>query len=267
LGVSPSWVDRIASKLAPQDHIVRSFRLHRARGTDRMTYLPELLKALSQVVKQGRPSSQASRSPAMRHSRLVVPAISRLRIIDNSLVNVEGISPRNIIKVQEFDSPLLSNPALRRTRLPVLVEQIPTGVRVTAGARTPAQMVTPARRHRGGSGRPHAINDPRQDYDLRGQGPPRHLVQRTYRRRRLRPCLQAWPRRHRSKPRLAPPYLLAFSSDRGVSRPLTKCRVAAGVGVRQFAKGECRPLSRRRPCASRPPLYLRASFRLAPLRG
>src|SRR5262245_15606045 len=30
--------------------------------------------------------------------------------------------------------------------------------RVTAGARTPAQMVTSARRHRGGSGRPHAIS-------------------------------------------------------------------------------------------------------------
>ena len=43
--------NRSASKLAPADHIVRSFRLHRARGTDRMTYLPELLKALSQVLK------------------------------------------------------------------------------------------------------------------------------------------------------------------------------------------------------------------------
>src|SRR5262249_4490612 len=40
-----------------------------------------------------------------------VPGISRSRIIDNSLVNVGGISPRNIIKVQEFDSPPLSNPA------------------------------------------------------------------------------------------------------------------------------------------------------------
>ena len=45
--------NRSASKLAPADHIVRSFRLHRARGSARMTYPPELLKALSQVLKRG----------------------------------------------------------------------------------------------------------------------------------------------------------------------------------------------------------------------
>jgi hypothetical protein len=43
--------NRSASKVAPEDHIVR-FDFTARVGTDRMTYLPELLKALSQVLKR-----------------------------------------------------------------------------------------------------------------------------------------------------------------------------------------------------------------------
>src|SRR5262249_46457545 len=90
---------------APPCHICLAF------ASDRGVSRPlTQVSARGRRRRQARPTFFASESiPCNAASRLVVPVISRSRIIDNSLVNVGGISLRNIIKVQKFDSPPLEH--------------------------------------------------------------------------------------------------------------------------------------------------------------